>query len=85
MAPAQISKQGVAAVRKALRYLPKDAAHERIGSAFGPQCDEGCRLELASEDAALLAKDLVGLQRSGQLLGHDAAIVRVVAQLSTMR
>lgn len=85
MAPAQISKEGVAAVRAALRYLPKDAARARIGSAFGAQCDDGCVVELTSADAALLARDLVGLRQTGQVLGHDAAIIRLVAQLETMQ
>lgn len=85
MAPAQISKAGVAAVREALGYLPKDAAHDRIGSAFGAQCNDGCWVELASADAALLTRDLLGLRQSGQVIGYDVAIVRVVAQLATMR
>jgi hypothetical protein len=85
MAPALISKDGVAAVREALRYLPKDAAHGRIAVAFGSPCDDGGMVELASPDALVLSRDLVGLRQTGQVIGHDAAIIRLVAQLATMQ
>lgn len=67
------------------KHLPKDAAHDRIGSAFGVQCDDGCWVELAPADAALLTRDLLGLRQSGQVMSHAVAIVRLVAQLATMR